>query len=68
MTLLIFKTSMRTFATTAWTAHSYNENTEIKITFLGDKEPGSAEQRAYFTMSIEDFLAKKVGDTIDLRT
>ena len=67
MTLLIFKTALRTFATTAWTAQSYNENTEVKVIFHGEGRPGDYEQRVFFQMSIEDFLAKKVGDTIDLR-
>lgn len=68
MTLLIFKTALRTFATTAWTAQSYNENTEVKVTFLGEHEPGNSEQRIFFQMSIEDFLAKKIGNVIDLRS
>jgi hypothetical protein len=69
MTLLIFKTAERVFATTAWTAEAWTEpsgESFVKITFLGEHEPGSPQQRVYFAISMADFLAKKVGDTIDL--
>jgi hypothetical protein len=66
MTLLIFKTALRTFATTAWTAQA-NAPNEIKVTFLGEHEPGSSEQRVYFGMSMGEFLAKRSDGIIDLR-
>jgi hypothetical protein len=69
MTLLIFKTAERVFATTAWTAEAWRDSTdapEVKVTFLGEHDLGSPHQRVYFEMSMADFLAKKIGDTIDL--
>lgn len=64
MTLLIFKTAQRTFVTSGWTAQSYGEG-EIRINFVGEDDP--AERRVFYSMSMDEFLAKKVGDTIDLR-
>ena len=60
MTLLIFRMERREFATTGWTARAYSTDS-IRIDIVGDLTP------VYFQMSMAEFLAKKVGDTIDLR-
>jgi hypothetical protein len=69
MTLLIFKTAERIFATTAWTAEAWRDPSgepEVKVTFIGEHDLDSPHQRVYFEMSMADFIARKVGDTIDL--
>lgn len=70
MTLLIFKTAERVFATTAWTAEEWREpsgDPEVKVTFIGEHDLGSPHQRVYFMMSMDEFLAGKIDGVIDFR-
>jgi len=62
MALLIFHVGNVTVATSDWTAHEIKDQRGVDV-YWGE----SVENSTWFSLTMDQFLARKMGDIIDLR-